>query len=396
MTVDANDYHRMYGLEALRQALAAAAQSTNREGSVILDAVHAFLGRFIAYPSDAAHVAHTLWIAHTHAMDAWYTTPRIAFLSPEPASGKSRALEVSALLVPGAVHAVNTSPAYLFRKVGAGQTTLLYDEIDTVFGPRAKEHEDIRALLNAGHHKSGVAGRCTVKGKSVVPEEIPAYCALAMAGLGDLPDTLMSRSIVVRMRRRAPGERVDPFRDRDEAPAAELLATRLAAWAATRLGTLGEARPVLPPEIADRNADIWEPLLAIADAAGGEWPKVARVAAVALVADARGRPPSLGIRLLTDLKHVFGEADFQPTDFLLQELIKIPESPWGDIKGKPLDARGLAVRLRSYEIKPVSKRIEAAFFRGYLRADLKDSWERYLAPPPDTSATSATSATESP
>jgi predicted ATPase len=63
------------------------------DGARLLDDVHAFLGRFIRYPSDNAHVAHT---AHTHLMEAWDSTPRIAFLSPEPGSGKSRALETIA------------------------------------------------------------------------------------------------------------------------------------------------------------------------------------------------------------------------------------------------------------------------------------------------------------
>ena len=111
----------------------------------ILDAVHAFLGRFVIYPSKEAHDAHVLWIAHTHVMEAWESTPRIAFLSPEPASGKTRALEVAELLVPNPVEAINVSPAYLFRKVGGedGLPTVLFDEIDTIFGPRAKDNEDI-------------------------------------------------------------------------------------------------------------------------------------------------------------------------------------------------------------------------------------------------------------
>src|SRR5262245_36523158 len=182
----------------------------------ILDDVHAFLGRFLIYPSKEAHDAHVLWIAHTHVMEAWESTPRIAFLSPEPASGKTRALEVSELLVPNPVEAINVSPAYLFRKVGGedGPPTVLFDEIDTVFGPKAKENEEIRGLLNAGHRRGAVAGRCVVRGKTVETEEIPAYCAVALAGLGWLPDTILSRSIIIRMRRRGPQERVSPFRRR--------------------------------------------------------------------------------------------------------------------------------------------------------------------------------------
>src|SRR5205814_7360441 len=170
----------------------------------LLDAVEAFLTRFIAYPSNHARVAHTLWIPHAHLMDAWDSTPRIAFLSPEPGSGKTRALEVTELLVPSPVEAVNVTPAYLFRKVAAeeGRPTILFDEIDTVFGPKAKDNEEIRGLLNAGYRMGAVAGWCVVTDSGVETEEFPAYCAVALAGLGGLPDTILTRSVIVRMRRR--------------------------------------------------------------------------------------------------------------------------------------------------------------------------------------------------
>src|SRR5215216_5135558 len=88
-----------------------------RQGERMIDAVYGLLGRFIAYPSEHAHVAHALWVVHAHLMDRWESTPRIAFLSPEPASGKTRAMEVTELLVPRPVEAVNMSAAALFRIV---------------------------------------------------------------------------------------------------------------------------------------------------------------------------------------------------------------------------------------------------------------------------------------
>jgi hypothetical protein len=140
----------------------------------------------------------------------WDSTPRLAFLSAEPGSGKTRALEITELLVPNPVQTVNVSPAYIFRKIGAesGAATILYDEIDTVFGPKAKENEEIRGLLNAGHRRGAVAGRCVVYGNTVKTEELPAYAAVAVAGIGWLPDTLLTRSIIIRMRRRHAGEQV--------------------------------------------------------------------------------------------------------------------------------------------------------------------------------------------
>ena len=306
------------------------------DGAELLADVHALLGRFVAYPSDHAHVAHTLWIAHAHAMEAWDSTPRIAFLSPEPGSGKTRALEVSEILVPNPVEAVNVTPAYLFRKVGAeeGPPTILYDEIDTVFGPKAKDNEEIRGLLNAGHRRGAVAGRCVVRGKIVETEEIPAYCAVALAGLGWLPDTLMSRAVVIRMRRRAPTEKIEPYRRRDEIDEGHELRGRLAGWAAAKAKILYAARPAMPVGIEDRNADVWEALFAIADAAGGDWPKKAREAAVALIAAGREEEPSLGIRLLADLRTVFGKSEALFTKTILDALHALEDAPWKDLNGK--------------------------------------------------------------
>jgi hypothetical protein len=349
-------------------------------GSTLLAEVETFVSRFVAYPSEHARIAHVLWIAHTHRMEAWESTPRIAFLSPEPGSGKSRALEVTELLVPRPVHAVNTTPAYLFRKVSdeAGLPTILYDEIDTVFGPRAKENEDVRGMLNAGHRKGAVAGRCVVKGKVVETEELPAYCAVALAGLDDLPDTLMSRSVVVRMRRRAPHEVVEPFRHRVHSPEGFDLRDALSRW--SRRFPIG-AWPDMPDGIADRDADVWEALLAVADAAGNGWPERARCAAVTLVTAAKAAPPSLGVKLLADVYSVFISRNEEHifTEDLLSTLVEMDDAPWAELRGKPLDARGLARRLAKYEVKPRTVRVGDRTSKGYARADLQDPWSRYLS-----------------
>ena len=348
-------------------------------GVQLLDDVERFLSRFVAYPSDSARVAHVLWVVHTHRMDLWESTPRIAFLSPEPGSGKSRALEITELLVPNAVHTVNTTPAYLFRKVAdeeGGLPTLLYDEIDTVFGPRAKDNEDIRGMLNAGHRRGAVAGRCVVRGKTVLTEDLPAYCAVALAGLDDMPDTIMSRSIVVRMRRRAPTETIEPFRHRLHALEGHQIRDRLATWTQTMdLATW----PELPIEIEDRSADCWEALVAVADAAGGTWPERSRCAAVTLVTASKAAPHSLGVRLLNDLKTVFDNAGGEHlfTDDILRSLCALDLSPWVDVQGQALNARGLATRLGKYEVKPGTVRVGGKTAKGYSRSQFHDAWSRY-------------------
>lgn len=381
--MDASDQYRIHGPEDVAGSLSQAITPAAKGLADLLDRVHGYCARFIAYPVSHAAIAHVLWIAHAHAMDAWESTPRIAFLSPEPGSGKTRALEITENLVPRPVEAVNVTPAYLFRKVAdeAGRPTILFDEIDTVFGPKAKDNEEIRGLLNAGHRQGAVAGRCVVRGKQIETEEIPAYCAVALAGLDDLPDTIRTRSVLIRMRRRAPDEQVEPYRRRLHSPAGQELRDELAAWALDAEKILIRARPDMPEGIVDRDADVWEPLLAIADMAGGDWPRLARVAAVALVALSRAATPSLGIRLLSDLRDVFGDREQVPTVEILEGLHRIDEAPWADLRGKPLDDRGLARYLKKYEVKSTTIRTSTGTPKGYRRVDLHDAWQRYLSIP---------------
>jgi hypothetical protein len=347
------------------------------DGAGLLDEVQAFLARFIAFPSDAARVATVLWCVHAHATAFFESTPRIGYLAPEKECGKTRALEIVGLLVPNPMHAVNATPAALFRSIPS-QPTILYDEIDTVFGPKAQQNEEIRGLLNAGHRRSGVAYRCVGEGTKQQVVEFPAYAAVAFAGMGDLPDTIMSRTIVIAMRRRSPTEHVDPYRIRMHEPIGHEIRDRIASWVEANTKALTDAWPRIPDGVVDRAADVWEPLLTIADAAGGHWPETARVACVTHVTQARQREGSLGVRLLTDLKEVFGNQDRLSTEDILKALCELDESPWADMRGKTLDSRGLSQRLGKYDVGPKPLRIGGRVIRGYERTDFVDAWTRYV------------------
>lgn len=390
--------------ETVRRNSVTDVTDTRDHGWAILRDVETYLSRYVVYPGVHERVAHVLWIAHTWLMDCWESTPRIAFLSPEPGSGKSRALEVTEPLVPRPVHAVNATPAYLFRKVAdpEGPPTVLFDEIDTIFGPKAKDNEELRGLLNAGHRKGAMAGRCVIRGKEVLTEELPAYAAVALAGLDDLPDTIMTRSVVVRMRRRAPGEVVEPWRLRTCGPDADLLGERLREWSNRVRPLAGTSWPQMPDGVEDRNADVWEALLAVADLAGGEWPGRGRAAAVSLVGRSSDRALSIGVLLLRDLRSVFTDADAErlSTEVILDRLVEMDEAPWSDIRGKALDARGLSRRLSKYGVGPKALRVGGVVVKGYDAADLADAWSRYLPAvpkaedePPARSDSSVTSVT---
>ncbi|WP_078900730.1 DUF3631 domain-containing protein [Streptomyces sp. SBT349] len=381
--------------DAARQGVPSAVRPDphTEDGAALLDEVEAFHRRFNAFPSEAAYVAVVLWDAHAHLLDCFDATPRLAFLSPEPASGKSRALEIVETLVPYPMVAVNASASALFRAVsGMGERpTILFDEIDTVFGPKAGENEQLRGFLNAGHRRSGVMYRCVGDGANQTVQEFPSFCAVALAGLGSLPDTILTRSVIIRMRRRAPNETVEGFRQRWHEREGHALRDRLARWADSAREGVEGSFPEMPEGVTDRPADVWEPLLAVADAAGGPWPARARQACVELVAAARQDDKgSLGIRLLTDLRdQVFAGIDRLPTVAILDRLHSLDEAPWADIGGKPLNPRGLSKMLREYmtaDNAPIAARnikTGGSVMKGYYAADLADAWQRYCPPPPE-------------
>jgi hypothetical protein len=350
-------------------------------GAELLDELETMVGRFVAFPSPAALDAVVLWIVHAHAVGAAESTPRLAILSPERGSGKTRLLEVISQLVPDPLHAVNISPAALYRLVEVRQPTLLLDECDSYLGLAvAKQHEELRGLINAGHRRGATVYRGEISGRTVGVVEFQAYAACALAGIGDLPDTILDRSVLVWMKRRAPHERVEPFRERRARPEAEQLRERLAAWAEDHDDSLRDAWPPMPDGITDRAADVWEPLIAIADAAGGNWPQRARTAAVQLHSERAHRDQSLGTQLLADCHRSFAgqDSDRLTTKALLNALVSLEDAPWSDLRGKPLDARGLARRLRNFGVSPGDHRFHDGVRKGYRREDFHDAWLRYL------------------
>jgi hypothetical protein len=348
-----------------------------------LDLVESFLRRFIVYPSEHAVVAHTLWIAHCHLLECFDVTPRLAFMSAEKASGKTRALEVTALFVPSPQLSFSASAASLVRIIGRGHEegvipTILFDEIDNVFGTKNQQEgaADLRAALNSGYRRGAFAIRCTNHGASV--EHYPCFAPLAVAGLKELPDTLGSRAIQIRMRRRAPDEEVESFRLRYHPDQARPIRDALTEWCGEAQAEIAGYDPEMPAGITDRNADCWEPPLAIADAAGSDWPKRARDAAIYLTGAAAEAIVTVGVELLDHIREAFDGADRLWTSELIKRLCDREESPWKDIRGKPIDDRVLASRIKGYGVKSTDIRIGSERHKGYYASSFHDAWKRYL------------------
>lgn len=355
--------------------------------ATLLDEVRGFIGRFCVFPHDHALTATTLWAAHAHMIERFHTSPRIMLSSPEAGSGKTRVLEVLNLLVPNPMMSLNASPAAIFRTLAKKQITLLFDEVDAIWNKRGKDdsHEDLRALLNCGYKRGATIPRCVGPKHEVT--DFPVFAAVALAGLGDLPNTIMSRAIVIRMHRRAPTEDVEPFRTRMHETSGHLLRDKLMKWAEEVGQPLEAAWPKMPEGIVDRPAELWEPLIAIADLAGAGWADNARTACSAMCKASQGNRVSLGIRLLSDIRRIFvatGNPDALHTETILARLCGGPDSgldddaPWNDLHGKPLGVRGLAAMLKPYGVSSLKVKVGGRSLQGYRREQLWDAWTRYL------------------
>jgi Protein of unknown function (DUF3631) len=351
----------------------------------MLNRTEAFLRRFVAFTSEHQLDAVTLWIAHSHAFAAAECTPRLAIQSAEKASGKTRLLEILEYLTRDPRQVVNVSEAALFRSIAAGPPTLLFDEVDAIFGPKARDREDLRAMLNAGYRRGATVDRCVGEHAKLEVRSFPVFCAVALAGLGQLPDTVQDRSITIRLRRRRFDETVEKLRRRRVEPEAAELRGDLADVFDRVTDVLAALEPDLPDVLPDRAQDVWEPLMAIADLAGDEWGSRARDAAVYLTLEGREEDDgSLTELLLSDIRTVLGDDEKIASDNLCHRLAAIEESPWATWRRKPpgpIEPRGLARLLRHHGIKPKQVWIDGANVRGYETGAFADVFDRYLPDP---------------
>jgi hypothetical protein len=367
-----------------------------REGAEVLDEVAGFLSRFTVFPDEHCVPTVALWMAHTHAVDAFYITPRLVLDSAEPGSGKTRVLEVAALLTASPEMTISASPAALFRLVAAGPITILFDEVDAIFNATGGTNEDLRALLNAGYKRGATVARCVGDAKAMKVQRFPVFAPAALAGIaGNMPDTITTRAVTVHMRRRRVDQTVEPFRLRTVEPQAAPLREQLAAWMASILDRVGGVAPTIPDGVTDRAAEVWEPLLAVADAAGGHWPATARAACTHFVLRNGSEVRSIGVRLLADLRALYTRhgAERLPSALLQAELREMDESGWADLDGRPLDARRMAKELGRYGVRVTTYKQNGQAFKGYTvhptdkppQLGLADAWSRYL--PADTHPT---------
>jgi hypothetical protein len=340
------------------------------DGAAMLSEVASTIKRYLVMPTGAAETA-ALWVTHTYCFEIFMITPRLAITSPEKQCGKTTFLELLEYLVAVPLMMSNASPAGIFRVVEMHKPTLLIDEADTFL----KENEELRGILNSGYRKGGAVLRTV--GDDHEPRLFSTWAPLAIAMIGNLPDTLADRAVACSMRRRKKGERVESFRA-GRLKYLKDIVRQIARWAADHEGELRTADPDIPG-LENRAADNWQPLVAIADAAGGDWPKCVRD--IATAAAAARADQSTKVQLLADIRAAFGDLDRLSSEDLTQRLIKMDERPWSEYRGgKPITQNGLSRLLKQFEVTPDTIRIGERTPRGYYLSAFDDAFSRYLPP----------------
>ena len=342
-------------------------------GADLLDALSANVRQHVVMSDHAADTA-ALWAVHTHLLDCFGISPRLAITSPEKGCGKTTALDVVSRLVSRPLPTANASAAAIFRIVELQRPTLLIDEADT-FLP---ENEELRGILNSGHRHGGSVIRTV--GEEFEPRSFSTYSACAIALIGKLPPTLADRSVPIELRRRKSDEPIKSFRfDRTEH--LDHLARKAVRWAKDNADHIRGADPDMPAGVFNRAADNWRPLLAIADAAGGAWPVRARHAVQSTVSAATGNEQSVRVLLLSEIRAIFAERNLDRLSSadLVGALNAIEGRPWAEWnRGKGLSPNGLARLLAPFAITPATIRTPTGTPKGYQRAQFEDAFARYL------------------
>jgi putative DNA primase/helicase len=351
------------------------------DGAELLKKLCAVFSRFVVLPKHGA-VAVALWTLHAWTYDTGDISPYLELTSPEMRCGKTTVLIILSFITRRSELASNISPSAVYRYVEDQRPTLLIDEADTFMAA----NEELRGILNSGHTKaSAYVIRNIEIGGEHHPRRFSTWCPKAFASIGDLANTVTDRSIVLKLQRKAPGQKVERLRRRDNAEFAEIRRKALR-WAQDNLQALADAddKTQVPEALHDRAADNWRPLLAIADRAGGDWPTKAREAALALSGVESMDTASKGVRLLADIR-----SDFRPdetsmfTTTMIERLTADPERPWADYtrNGKPIGPKHIAALLKPFGIISGTVHVPSQpDAKGYQRAHFEEAWDRYLRP----------------
>jgi putative DNA primase/helicase len=351
--------------------------------AALLDELWYQLARFVILPKWAEETL-ALWVLHTYAFQLRDISTYIGLESPEKRCGKTTLLGVLSDLVYRPVVASNISSPAFFRVIEETGPTLLIDEADTFL----QGNDELRGILNSGYSRNTAyvvrVSRERAKRKSRFGQisdpksqlaRFSCWCPKVMAAIGRLPDTLADRCIVIRMDRKTAREQCERLKGLDTGD----LRRKCARFVKDNGDTIKSARPELPASLNDRAADVWEPLIVLADLAGGSWPGQARQAAIGLSANARDNSP-IG-SLLLNIFHVFKSSNEDRifSRVLVEGLKTVPAQPWSEASDvRMITEKWLSQRLSPYGIHPRTMRIGGVVAKGYFQSEFLETRRRYL------------------
>ena len=337
------------------------------DGAALLNNLRQIFRRYVVLPT-GADIVLSLWVLHAWTMDAGDISPLMVLVSPTKRCGKTSVLILMYFLTPRSELSSNITAPALFRYIEDVRPTLLIDEADSF----AKDNEELRGILNSGHTK---AAANVIRNVDHKPRRFSTWAPKAIATIGTLADTLVDRAVVVRLQRKPPGATVERLRRRDNADFA-VLRSQAARWAADNFDKLADPDPKMP-NLNDRAADNWRPLLAIADLVGGTWPEEARWAAC--LVSGEEQDGAIGVELLRDIRSTFGDDDVIRSSHLVAKLTADTERPWAEWKhGRPLTQKQLAGLLAPFHI--ISLTVHPPGLpdgKGYRRIDFEEAWAAY-------------------
>lgn len=374
-------------LDALARAVPAQGARAGRAVVPWLDPVDAgamfaaargVLGRYLAEPATTLD-ALVLWALHAWCVRAcgdahapFEISPRLVLAANDARADHARALRLIGWLTPSPLIVARTVAAHAVRALAAEQPTLLIDDVAGGMLYR----RDMRTLIAAGAQRDGLfLGAATKRNRS---GRMACLAPTAIATAAVLTDDLRVRAIVVAM---APAPASRARTALGDAPDDVLvLRAQMQAFAAATPVDLSMAEALMPRAFGTAARENWAPLVAVAQAIGGLCARGAIAAAQTLQA---GDPaPASNLALLADIRALvpMGEGAGPTTAQMIERLTADVERPWAAMRrGRKLDARELADRLRTFGVRPATLRLgDDVFARGYRREDLRDAFDRYL------------------
>lgn len=353
-------------------------------GTEPLYALKAKIENYVDLPAGGA-VTAALWSLFTWKSESFSVCPNLMVTAPERGSGKTQLTELLSWMVRRPCPVSDTTAAVIFRIIEHEAPTLLFDEAQGVLKRRNPDDPTKTILLGSFSRRFAMVPRVNKHTGEVRMYSTFAPKAMNGLNLAGIDDAFTSRCIVIPMTR---ATRALPELRADRDPVGEDLRRKCARWAADNEAALRDADPDTGGRIG-RIAQVWRPLFAIADAAGGDWPEQARKAADALAASAAkvADGETLGTMLLADVREIFkkkGDPEYIASAMLDQALIDLPERPWATLAqgDRPMTATKRGGILNDYGIRTKNSRINGSVVKVYERKTFEGAWSAYLPESP--------------